>query len=914
MPRTISVILTILVLSETAVESADRQKDSVAELQRSAISDDRAEFGHWGTDPQKYTQWTSHSNRLIPVYTFGTGNAEGAARLDHYTGTNSPYRSEDAVRRFYGRVPERTVHEDAVWLDQTNIADLQRAAAAAGRRYIFLVVFDGMDWDTTRAAAIYNEGDVTYSDGRGTGTHFQSYDAGGTSEFGFMVTSPHNEGTDVNVDSQTLDNPGGNIPGGYDPDAAGYAPWDMPKDPGYLIAKPTEGSVRHAYTDSASSAVSMTTGIKTYNNAINVGPSGELVSTIAHELQENGWAVGAVSSVPICHATPAAAYAHNVSRNDYQDISRDMLGLPSIAHPDRPLPGMDVVIGSGFGTRGETGKRQGENYEPGNIYLADSDLQKVDSENGGRYVTAVRTKKQSGSRLLADAAHRAVQNNQRLLGFFGMGEYNGHLPFQTANGDFSPVPGNRKRAEEYSQDDVLENPTLAEMTTAAIDVLSAKDRPFWLMVEAGDVDWANHDNNLDNSIGAVNSGDAAVKVITDWVEQNSNWNESLLIVTADHGHMLTLTAPQKLVQNARGAPNAAVSSLPRIRVSDEGSHFVAGDAEEPFVVWGVNYDHDSSGRLLDEYWIDEWPMVVEDFQEIKALGANCVRIHLQLGKFMETPETPDKKSLQQLGKLVRLAERTGLYLDLTGLACYHKKNIPVWYDELGESERWAVQAAFWEAVASACAGSPAVFCYDLMNEPVLPGADKPNSEWLAGELGGKFFVQRITLDLGDRTREQVAEQWVTTLVDAIRVHDSRTMITVGAIPWVYTFGGGTPLFYSPAVGRHLDFVAVHFYPESGKVDAAIQALHAYDIGKPILIEEMFPLKCSQEEMAEFVRRSAEITDGWVSFYWGTTAEELRIAKEQSFGSAILASWLATFEELSATVKSGDLNVRHNLPD
>lgn len=56
------------------------------------------------------------------------------------------------------------------------------------------------------------------------------------------------------------------------------------------------------------------------------------------------------------------------------------------------------------------------------------------------------------------------------------------------------------------------------------------------MVEPGDVDWANHDDNLDCSIGAVNSGDAAVKVITDWVEQHSNWQESLLIVTADHGH------------------------------------------------------------------------------------------------------------------------------------------------------------------------------------------------------------------------------------------------------------------------------------------------------------------------------------------------------------------------------------------
>jgi alkaline phosphatase len=76
-------------------------------------------------------------------------------------------------------------------------------------------------------------------------------------------------------------------------------------------------------------------------------------------------------------------------------------------------------------------------------------------------------------------------------------------------------------------------------------VLSGRER-FWLMVEPGDVDWANHDNNLDNAIGAVLSGDAAVQVITNWVEQHSNWQDSLLIVTADHGHYLHVTQPERL--------------------------------------------------------------------------------------------------------------------------------------------------------------------------------------------------------------------------------------------------------------------------------------------------------------------------------------------------------------------------------
>ena len=84
------------------------------------------------------------------------------------------------------------------------------------------------------------------------------------------------------------------------------------------------------------------------------------------------------------------------------------------------------------------------------------------------------------------------------------------------------------------------------MTSAALTVLEGNPKGFWLMVEAGDVDWANHDNNLDTTIGAVNSGDAAVKAITDWVEKNSNWRETVLIVTADHGHYLVLDKPELL--------------------------------------------------------------------------------------------------------------------------------------------------------------------------------------------------------------------------------------------------------------------------------------------------------------------------------------------------------------------------------
>jgi alkaline phosphatase len=531
-------------------------EDWVRDLQTSAIKNNRAEFGHWGPDPANYMAWGSHSNRLIPVYTFGTKEAGAKVQLDSYQDENSPYRSEKELRRIYGRRPDKTLNPAAEYLDQTNIYDLQMAAAAAGKKHIFLVVFDGTDWTTTRAAAIHAAQKVAYTEGRGTGLHLLDYTAGGTSEFGFMVTSPHNEGTDVDVNAQTVKNIGGKILGGYDPLGGGLNPWQT-IDLGYLISRPAPGGTLHAYTDSSCSASSMTAGIKSYNGAVNVDPAGVRVETIAHVLQRQGWLVGAVTSVPISHATPAATYAQNVERDDYQDLTRDLIGLKSISHPQEPLQGLDVLIGTGYGTSSTAAnladyiKLQGTNFVAGNQYLTSADQQTVDIKNGGPYNIATREAGVPGGPKLQQTAELAAKENQRLLGFYGT-KY-GHLPFATADGDFNPTLGRAtttspSKTEAYSQADLEENPTLAEMTLAGITALARPEKKFWVLVEAGDVDWGNHDNNIDNSIGAVKSGDQAVKVITDWVEKNSNWKDSLVIVTADHGHLLVLEKPELLAK------------------------------------------------------------------------------------------------------------------------------------------------------------------------------------------------------------------------------------------------------------------------------------------------------------------------------------------------------------------------------
>ncbi len=519
--------------------------DPVRVMEAEAEATGKASWGHWGDQADRYISWSNHSNRLIPVYSFGT-------MLDVVAGPNSLYRDAARLTSLYGRMPDDTLNPHADYFDQTDIHRLQMLAADSGKKYIVLVVFDGLDWTLTRTAAIAARGRVAYEAGRGTGFSFQDY-RGAPTDFGFCVTSPANDGTKVDVDAQAVKNPGGELAGGYDPRRGGQAPWASLPDLRYLIGR--DRSRPHAVTDSAASATSLCTGRKTYNDAINVDVDGRQIEPIARTLQARGYAVGAVTSVPVSHATPACSYANNVSRDDYQDISRDLLGQPSISHRTEPLPGLDVLIGAGFGVRGtkETDKDQGANFEPGGKYVADSTLAAIDARQGGRYRVAMRTFGQAGDDVLAGAADDAIQRNLRLFGLFGVTE--GNLPYQTADGDFDPVGCRPEQAatadrlrkkycpiKPYSEADLSENPTLADMTRTALDVLESRGK-FWLMVEAGDVDWASHANDIDAAIGAVKSGDAAFQAVVKWIERHNAWDESVVIVTADHGHLFVLEDP-----------------------------------------------------------------------------------------------------------------------------------------------------------------------------------------------------------------------------------------------------------------------------------------------------------------------------------------------------------------------------------
>jgi len=335
-----------------------------------------------------------------------------------------------------------------------------------------------------------------------------------------------------------------------------------------------------------------------------------------------------------------------------------------------------------------------------------------------------------------------------------------------------------------------------------------------------------------------------------------------------------------------------------IKVSDDRQTFIFQNSGRRFMPWGFNYDRDVQFRLLEDYWDTEWQKVEEDFREMKQLGANVVRIHLQFVKFMQSLDKPNQDALNQLSRMVALAENLRLYLDITGLGCYEKRDVPSWYDALTETERWGAQALFWEAIAERCAGSPAIFCYDLMNEPVVPGGSRKREDWLGPAFAGKCYVQFISLDSAGHPRTDIARQWIQKLVTAIRKYDRRHLITVGLVSWSLDRPGLTSGFVPEETCNELDFISVHLYPEESKLKEALETLAGFSMGKPVVIEEMFPLKCPMSELEQFVEMSENTTTGWIGFYWGKTIQEYRQSKQAQ--DKLMLNWLEFFLK-----KSGD---------
>jgi hypothetical protein len=116
---------------------------------------------------------------------------------------------------------------------------------------------------------------------------------------------------------------------------------------------------------------------------------------------------------------------------------------------------------------------------------------------------------------------------------------------------------------------------------------------------------------------------------------------------------------------------------------------------------------------------------------------------------------------------------------------------------------------------------------------------------------------------------------------------------VGLVDWSLDRPGLTSGFVPDKIADDLDFISVHIYPEKGKTDQALKTLAGFAVGKPVVIEETFPPKCSVDEFGKFIEKSKKHAAGWIGFYWGKPPEVLR--QSGTIPDAMMLGWLEFFE-------------------
>jgi alkaline phosphatase len=263
-------------------------------------------------------------------------------------------------------------------------------------------------------------------------------------------------------------------------------------------------------TDSASAATAMYTGIKTDGGRILYDAPGEnRLTSIAEIAHFRGLATGAVSSVEFSHATPAAVYAHNVSRNNYAEIANEMIYES----------GLDVILGCGNPDYDNSGQSADPQLDAKYVGGVDTWNDMLDGEvNGLQFVDD-----KADFDAMADGS---MPVPARIIGVprvYQTLQYN-----RTGTGTLP-----------YSDPFNADVPTLETFTKVALKALSQDPDGFFLMVEGGAVDWAGHGNWLARSIEEQTDFNNAVQAVIDWVDQYSSWDETLVMVTADHetGHL-----------------------------------------------------------------------------------------------------------------------------------------------------------------------------------------------------------------------------------------------------------------------------------------------------------------------------------------------------------------------------------------
>ncbi|MEM6612854.1 MAG: alkaline phosphatase [Cyanobacteria bacterium P01_C01_bin.72] len=370
----------------------------------------------------------------------------------------------------------------------------------------------------------------------------------------------------------------------FDLAQGGKTPWDANyyQNRNNPAADFNPNYIKNLYPDSAGTATGLYTGVKTYVGAVSVDIYEKAVKTTGEVALKSNKSIGVVSSVPFNHATPGSAIAHVNSRQKYHELSFDQAvgnrdGDPTnevdeyghlvadwdnifyqIVNETKPT----VVLGGGHYLTGE-----GTEEQPNETYITKAEIIKL---RNGEYDYTFLERGNNASQILADtAAQLDPAAGDRLFGVYGARGQGGNLPWRTANDDYSrtghgvainrltgsmrivpPQIGEDSSITEFIAQELDANPTLEELTQAALDVLEDDPDGFWLMIEGGDIDWAAHGNDMDTLLGTLKDFDESVAAVQEWIEDNGGYEANLLIVTADHDHYLTLTDnfPEVLAQ------------------------------------------------------------------------------------------------------------------------------------------------------------------------------------------------------------------------------------------------------------------------------------------------------------------------------------------------------------------------------
>lgn len=268
-------------------------------------------------------------------------------------------------------------------------------------------------------------------------------------------------------------------------------------------------------TDSAAAATAMACGMKTYAGAIGVDIDGHPIRNVVECAEEIGKATGVITSVQLSHATPAGFVAHNRSRGDYAGIGKEMISESAL----------DVIMGCGHPLYDNNGEPLAGESLPNYSYVGGADTWRellegraggdADGDGTPDPWKLIQTREEFEKLAEGDTPARVL----------GVPEVAGTLQqCRDSNVDAEPF-------EEPFIDTV---PTLEVMTRAALNVLDEDPDGFFLMIEGGAVDWASHVNQSGRMIEEEIDFCNAAKAVVEWVEANSNWAETLVIVTGDH--------------------------------------------------------------------------------------------------------------------------------------------------------------------------------------------------------------------------------------------------------------------------------------------------------------------------------------------------------------------------------------------